>query len=436
MIDYENENTGLDFKATQYSKDEHGEFLCDVIAMANADWPSERYIIVGVKHVHGEPRQFLGIAGQVTDPANLQQLVRQNVEPDLSVSYEPLDHNGVMLGVIRIQPNRYARPYLMKKDFLRARGLPLRKGDGFVRKGTHKDRLGLQDLETIFAVRHEHTGFTGELYVAFAGTGGKQSIALPCVGHAPLPSDLAATEIGELLDQRRLERERQEEQKRRREEEQNKLAASNPYLANMGKMFAGMEFKSPLAGMDFGALQGLSGFNLGPVPYAKRTDEQLHTDLESVRETYGDDDYYDLYELRAAKVNFEIENRGREYLEDASIRVTIDGHDGRLVVVEDPPEKPNHSPYPIYSPSLQHLSYPTVRSASGIYVVTQPLGDLKHGIPATAFRTDLRIVLSNELAGVEIPLTVELLGRNLPHPIQSLLYVEVVCEDELDESKG
>jgi hypothetical protein len=61
------------------------------MAMANADWPTDRFMIIGVKHIHGEARQFLGIAEQFTDPANLQQLVRQNVEPDLSVSYEPLE---------------------------------------------------------------------------------------------------------------------------------------------------------------------------------------------------------------------------------------------------------------------------------------------------------------------------------------------------------
>lgn len=435
LIEYENENTGLDFKATQYSKDEHAEFLRDVIAMANADRSTDSCIIIGVKDVHGEARQFLGITEQFTDSAGLQQLVLQNIEPDLSVSYEPLEHNGVRLGVIRIQPDPYARPYLMKKDFGGRRGRPLRKGEGLIRKGTHRDRLSQRDLETIYAIRHEQASFSGKLHVAFTGTEGKQSIALRCIGYAPFPSDLAATEIQQILDQRRVERERQEEEKRRRELGENKLGASNLYLANMSTMLAKLETKSLCTGVGVSAPQGFSAMAWGGVPYSKRTDEQLRNNLEKAHETYYDNDYYELYEIRAAKINFKIENRGREYLEDASIRVTVDGHDGGLFVAKDLPEKPDRSPFPIHLPSLNPQPYPTVRSAAGTYVITEPLGDLKHGIPVTSFPTDVRIALCNELAGVEIPFTVELFGRNLPRPIEFVLYGKAVCEEKPAESE-
>jgi hypothetical protein len=54
LIEYESENTGLEFKAVQYSKAMHEEFLRDVIAMANAKWQGQRLLRELSKYVSSD----------------------------------------------------------------------------------------------------------------------------------------------------------------------------------------------------------------------------------------------------------------------------------------------------------------------------------------------------------------------------------------------
>ena len=45
LVRYENENTDLDFKGTQYMKKQHEALIKDIMSMANADTENDRYII-------------------------------------------------------------------------------------------------------------------------------------------------------------------------------------------------------------------------------------------------------------------------------------------------------------------------------------------------------------------------------------------------------
>jgi hypothetical protein len=428
LIDYENENTGLDFKAVQYLKPQNGELLMDVIAMANADWEGDRYIVVGVKDTPSEKREFPGIKGTFTDQANLQQLVHENVEPHLNVSYEPLRHRDVLLGILRIQPDKLARPYLMKKDYPKG-GATLHRGDGFIRRGTSKHRLERSDFERFYSVRQKQIGYSGELFVSFADSDGQQRTTLLSVGHSPVPSQCAAIKIQDILNARQAERECQREQQRRYEENMRRLEATSPYISNLFKAFGDITISNPLAGAGLASMGSLSSMFGSSVPYEHRSDEELQKNLLQIGDTYRADDLYVLHEIRAAKVNFVIENRGEEYVEDASLRLTIDSCNGQLVVVKRPVKKPYRSLYSFDLAPPTPLDYPVVKFASGQYVVTQWLGDIKHLLPKIAFGTDLRIAFENSLSRSQIFLNIELLGRNLPHPVAFRLQAEVVCED-------
>ncbi|NLE11768.1 MAG: hypothetical protein GX630_09690, partial [Actinobacteria bacterium] len=78
----------------------------------------ERLIVLGAKDTQGSERSFPGVAAeQFTDQAIFQQLIHENVEPDLLVQYQPFRWEGKMLGILRICPNPVSRPYLMKKRY-------------------------------------------------------------------------------------------------------------------------------------------------------------------------------------------------------------------------------------------------------------------------------------------------------------------------------
>ena len=129
LIQYENEKTGLDFKAVVYKADKFDDLLKDIMAMANAALEEDRYIVVGVKHYPNSERAFLGVE-EFMDDATYYQLVHSNIEPDIQFEYFHVEVEDKKVGVFRIY-HCDNQPYLMKKDTKN-----LRRGDGFIRKGT------------------------------------------------------------------------------------------------------------------------------------------------------------------------------------------------------------------------------------------------------------------------------------------------------------
>jgi predicted HTH transcriptional regulator len=164
LIEYENENTALDFKLTEYLKPKTLDLIKDVMSMANAYLTNDRYIIIGMKP-DAENRNIGGIT-TVSDPANIQQTILENVEPEINVEYFPYKYEGYQLGILRIY-NCDARPYLMKKNFIGGTGKGLMKGDGYIRMGTTQMRLNRSHFEQIYAQRFKNDKFSGKLEVSF-----------------------------------------------------------------------------------------------------------------------------------------------------------------------------------------------------------------------------------------------------------------------------
>ena len=103
LIKFENENTGLDFKAVQYSKSMHEALIKDVMAMANAHISGDRYVVIGVKHKPDGTKEYVGINKRdFTDSAIYHQLLKENVEPEIQFEYTPYPFENVLLGIFRI----------------------------------------------------------------------------------------------------------------------------------------------------------------------------------------------------------------------------------------------------------------------------------------------------------------------------------------------
>ncbi|MEG0695856.1 MAG: putative DNA binding domain-containing protein [Algoriella sp.] len=66
LILYENENTSLDFKKTEYRKENYEEFLKDIISFANANSKGIKYIIIGVKDQSDGERLFFNVDSTIS----------------------------------------------------------------------------------------------------------------------------------------------------------------------------------------------------------------------------------------------------------------------------------------------------------------------------------------------------------------------------------
>ena len=87
------------------------------MSMANAPIDGTKYIVVGVKDKTDGEKEFHSIPREsFIDQATYEQVIRENIEPSIEISYSPIKVDGNLLGVFEIGPCNNP-PYMMKKDF-------------------------------------------------------------------------------------------------------------------------------------------------------------------------------------------------------------------------------------------------------------------------------------------------------------------------------
>ena len=382
LIRYENENTALDFKAAQYRTAAHDKLLTDILAFANADTDANRYIIVGVKHKPGGERTILGIDETFVDSAVYQQLVRENIEPELAVDYAPFEIDGKRVAVLSIAECDNP-PYLMRKDFG-----SLKRGDGFIRKGSHQPRLVREDFERMYAKRAARLADLGALVtLSFDVPGDLTRLTVAGVRAFDLSSDRAAAKINRILSERR-------------------------------EKFGPSHIMYPLR------IPVLMG---GSIPYEQRETAELEEDLAGLKKTYADHDKYDICERSAAKLNINVANAGDRYVEDATLVVEIPKRPG-LIVVPKIHERPVGNAWmaPPRMDLFNRIAYPSVEESATQVTVTAAIKAIKHRQKNLAFGERLRVVVGAALIGDTIPLHCTLYAKNLARPVEQDLSICVV----------
>jgi hypothetical protein len=369
IIRSEPEHPGFDAKVVPYTTHNHEEFLKDVLALANADYEGDRYIIIGLKVYSDGRRDFVGVApDQLKDSAIYDQLVRENIEPAVQLSYTPSLFEGKHYGVFRIS-GCTDQPYLMKKQFGK-----LPKGEGWIRSGTSKDRLVRRDYDRIYQQRFEAEGFTDPVEITFGGSGSAE-LELASAGAVILPSWAAAAEIRSILERRR----------ERGETGEKSLARS-------------------------------IGSAIGQYSYEAMTNDELEQTLKRLEEGLTDRDKYILYETLGHEINFALYNSGTTHVQDALFRVQVSNAPG-LTVADNVYDEPFYDSNGMrLNWQMPTIGYPEVTESESEYIIESAIGDLRHRVPTPAFPVPLRIALTKEAEGQRIPLTCTLYGKNLRQP--------------------
>lgn len=384
IIEFENENTELDFKAIQYQKVKYQDLLKDLLSMANAKTYDDRYIIIGVKLLGNGNRDILGVQEDLIDEATYQQLVHNNIEPELNFKYFPYKFQDKTIGVFKIF-NCINPPYMMKKDFGK-----LKIGESFIRKGSHQTRLTRNDFDFYIEEKLSEKNFKGKIRVYFEHTNQK-TIELHILANGEYPSDKASEKIKKILKEKKKKKE------------------------NAKGMFVQMFDQDILMP--------------GGTPYKNRSIKTLEENLEKVAETYREDDLHYLFEVKAHKFNFNIFNNYVEYLEDASIELRIEKEG--LYIAEKIYSKPDNSNnlylnYTPSTPSWDSLNYPEVTETEKEYVIFENLGNIKHQIEQKALDVDLRIAINPKVLNKERSVKIKIFGANLKTPIQDELIIKIV----------
>lgn len=371
IVRYENEGTALDFKRKQYPPSKAQDLIKDVMAMANADVHEERHIIIGVDHQSGGTRSIVGVPeDEFVDDADYQQLLKENIEPDIPFSYKPHNIQGKTVGVFVIGP-QLSPPYLMRKDYG-----SLRRGEGWIRKGSHQCRLTKADYDRIYQRVRSDLG--SEVSVGY-GEDASQTFTTPNL-QLELPSNRAYSEISAIIAQK----------------EKDGLRG--------GLHSALLQMPSP-------AILGYSR------PYKDRPLEELRRNLAKVRQTYLGDDLYELQES-AFRLDLWVSNGESEYLRNSTLVIKIPKTEG-IYVVETLSPEPDHGSFPIVKPSLhpERMSYPSIRATEETYVVRHRVGDIINHSSERVYSAAPRIVLLPGATGQCLKVSYRLHAENLEEPV-------------------
>lgn len=357
--------------------------------MANADVDGERYIIVGVDYKNSNDRVLVGInKNDFIDSAIYQQLIIENIEPQINFDYFSHEINGICFGIFRII-NCDNQPYMMKKDQKN-----LKKGQWFIRKGDSQFPFTREDLDRIIAKKIGLKKFSGKVNIYFSGSAQSQEIILPVAYEIELPSEKAAKKIQAIIDEK-------------------KSLGQQP-----SEQFSCLKYIPVIS------------FPGTYVPYEQRSIEELERTLVNIKETYKEDDYYEFFELRSHKLNITIINEGDEYIEDATFQIDINKVAG-FRVLDKIYKKPEHNLASSFKIPDFNLGYPEIEyNETFTRIIQSKKGlrswNIKHLIPDEVFIEPLRILLQKNLAGEILELKCKLYGKNLKEPIEEILKIKVV----------
>lgn len=134
----------LDFKEKQYSKEKNADLIVDIMAMANSRYDGDKFIIVGVKD-RPEGKEIRGIKpDEFIDSSNYQQVILNNIEPEIQFDYFKYEFKGAVLGVFKIHGTEN-KPYMLKKKYER-----LNEGHCLIRKGSMNALAKRSDFDYMY----------------------------------------------------------------------------------------------------------------------------------------------------------------------------------------------------------------------------------------------------------------------------------------------
>lgn len=401
LIESELENTRLDFKREFYHKEKYNELIKDVMAMANAHVEDTKYIIFGVKLLEDGSRSFHSVQN-IPDQANIEQLIHNNIEPTIELSFYPHKFKNHQLAILEIQGFN-DRPYISKKDYRE-----IKAGDSVIRKGSTTSPMSRDDLDKIYS----YSSNTVNPHKIEVGFDENLETILEVNAKRYNPDDLPSSKEKNFYKEKlRILKEHIQEEHRK-----NKSSmipnASMLGIANIGKMFSENRIYEEKISI------GTDYFGMS----IRLSEEELKGRIANVTETYFEDDAYFLQENVAQNLNPYILNNSDNFLEDVYIELYIPTEVGYIFTEHY--DKPVNGPVPALSNHLSYM-YPNVEIYDDKYVITKSIDTVRHRLKDTLFVNPLKIVYSQEMTGQSVILDYKLHAKNLSEPIKGALKIKI-----------
>jgi hypothetical protein len=371
--------SALAFREYAYGSQDREALLIDILALANAQVPGSRLLVLGVRDQVGGKRKLRGVERDqlVQLMAFYQRAVAEFIEPALHVSMRHLQLMGRTIAVLLLR-NCNDQPYVMRKSLSDR----VRKGDGWIRRGTAQARLGRADLETMFTSAASGVGPGWDLQVVFANAALSARLSLPALPLGKKPSEIAGDRIRGLLEAKQTVRDR--------------LGHTDTRMDRLA----------------FARVHGADQ------PYEIQTPESLLSQLARSKADNAAADQYYANELRAHKVNMAVVNLGDAPLHDARVVLEVPARAGvdmarRLYSAPDTPE--DRIP----------LGYPRIEDTASGFRIQANIGRVVPGGRKPVFSQPFRLLLRRAAVGCNLPVHYSLSGRQLPTPRTGVLHIHV-----------
>lgn len=398
IIEYDEESTNLDFKKEEYHKNDYASLIKDISSMANAVNNEIKRIVIGVKHRPGEDKEFIGVEN-LTDQATLENVIQENIEPNINFKYYPYKFKNITLGIIEIYDN-FDKPYMMRKDYS-----TLKKGDMWIRKGSRQSRVTREDLDKMFDFRKK-VAFDNKVTIGFGKELKKEIyISKSDISRETFPSEVRKKELEDLIK-------KLDERYSINSEEKGSEPSSLAKLVLAGTDLFG-EFRDSDKSIRVG-YDSLTNF-----PVYQNKEEILNT-IKNIGNIYYDNDCYYLYEENSTKFNCQIYNDGTEFLEDVKIELFFDS--AIFDISEEIYEKPRTSLL-LYTDTKVDYNYPMVYTYDNYIVAEYYHDQIRHKTLTDVFDEDLRILIKSNVDAKETEVKYKIGAKNLANHIEGSIKI-------------
>lgn len=376
LIYYGREGDRLDFKQKQYNKEKMIDLLKDLLAMANGAYEGDKYIIIGVRQEAADRFIPIGVTEDLVDAASYQQTVHEYIEPDINFEYFAHEVDRKKFGIFRISGNNN-RPYMTKKSYGK-----LPEGFANIRKGTFQPIVLRRDLDAMQERKSTLSKFDGKIqFLPYPSDSNRFEVRVARM--MSLPSEEEAHLIEYYIHLK-------------------KNADAKPPHLHAQRLRDGIDHYSHM--------------ELG----------QLEESLRKVKTTYSGENVFTKYEQHADKINFRVLNTGTIYLRDVKIMFQFPIIDG-IEIAAKIHSKPSYVGFSIIGKEEKPEKpiYPKVTQESGIYIIEQKMGEIRHHQETPVFVNPIRVWASPALTDSSFKVQVTIFGENLPFPIYQT--IEIHC---------
>ena len=398
IIEYDNEGTNLDFKKEEYKRENYAALLKDVMSMANALNTEYKRIIIGVKYTPGEEKFFCGLE-TISDQGTLENIIQENIEPNISFRYYSYPFKETTLGVLEIFDN-FDKPYMMKKDY----GSGLKRGDAWIRKGSRQSRVIREDLDKMMEAKRTYA-FENKVTFGFGKKFEKEITLSPISIQEYFPYKI------------------------RKKDLENRLKnLDDMYKQKINKTEEpALKTTVPAVNFDSNDKNTRRGYNLFNWPTSKSR-EKLVKEINEMPEQYTKYDLWYLFEKNSHKINCYIYNDGAEFLEDVKIELFFDS---RVITIspriyKEPKANKSLLLSTVINANELTNKYPNVHQEENMIVVEEEHKQVRHKTLTAAFFEELRVLVKPNTETETSEVKYKISARNLAEQIEGSLFIRIV----------